>query len=532
MIRWLSKKHQSHRKIDEPQNSASPAKQSTPEFSRDLDQNLALIRHALNESPDLKIRKFTFYMEEEWTAAIVFIDGLVDTVVIHDHILQPLMVETFKLKSEPDSGLKKDLNWLAEHFITVNSWSPITIIAEALNAILAGDSVLLVAGFSEGLQISSKGWEKRGIQEPDTEVNIKGAREGFIENLRTNTALLRRKVGHPHLTFETMQVGQKTKTDLAIAYLHGIVREELVAEVKSRIARINTDAVLDAGILEQYIEDAPFSLFPTVNYTERPEVVAARILEGRVAIMVDGTPVVNTVPMLFMESFQTPDDYNFRWLFMTLIRWIRFLAYLLTIIMPAMYVALSTFHQEMIPTYLLISMAAAEEATPFPAVFEVLIMGIIFEILREAGIRLPRPVGSAVSIVGALVVGDAAVNAGLVGAPVVIVIALTAITSFVIPFQVESVTLIRLGLIAFAATFGLFGILNGLLLILIHLAALRSFGIPYLSPLAPWITADLKDTVFRAPVWNLLKRPRSLEPRDLPRQAPGLEPRPPEQDPT
>jgi spore germination protein KA len=530
MIRWLSQKHQTRRNSAKPQSCPLPIEPSKKTIDRDLQPNLVLIRTALNDSTDLKIRKFTFYLEQEREAALVFIDGLVDTRVIHDHILRPLMVETFKLKNMPDSGLKKDLNWLGEHFITVNSWSLITIIDEALNAILAGDTILLIAGFSEGLQISSKGWEKRGIQEPDTEVNIKGAREGFIENLRTNTALLRRKVGHPHLTYETMTVGKKTKTDLAIAYIHGIVREELVAEVKSRIARINTDAVLDAGILEQYIEDAPFSLFPTVNYTERPEVVAARLLEGRVAIMVDGTPVVNTVPMLFMESFQTTDDYNFRWLFMTLIRWIRFLAYLLTIIMPAMYVALSTFNQEMIPTSLLISMAAAEDATPFPAVFEVLIMGIIFEILREGGIRLPRPVGSAVSIVGALVIGDAAVNAGLVGAPVVIVIALTAITSFVIPFQLEPVTLIRLGLTAFAATFGLFGILNGMLLILIHLAALRSFGIPYLSPLAPWVTADLKDTVFRAPVWNLLKRPRSLEPMDLPRQAPGLEPRPPEPD--
>lgn len=244
--------------------------------------------------------------------------------------------------------------------------------------------------------------------------------------------------------------------------------------------------------MEQYIEDAPLSLFPTVNYTERPEVAASRILEGRVAIMIDGTPVVNTVPMIFFESFQTADDYNFRWL--------RFLAFMITILLPALYVALTTFHQEMIPTSLLISMAAAEEGIPFPAAFEVIIMDIIFEILREAGIRLPRPVGSAVSIVGALVLGDASVNAGIVGAPVVIVIALTAIASFMVPFQVESVTLIRLGLVFLAGFFGLYGILYGLLLILIHLASLRSFGVPYLTPLAPWGLTDLKDTVVRAPL--------------------------------
>jgi spore germination protein KA len=531
MIRWLANKHRTRRKRSKSVSVAAnlPPQATAETLSRDLEENLALIRSALHNSTDLKIRKFTFYLEKEREAALVFIDGLVDIGVIQDQILQPLMVESFKIEKKPGADFKNNLSWIAKHLITANASQSIIALEALLNAILAGDTVLLVTGFTEGLQISSKGWEKRSIQEPDTEVNIKGAREGFIENMSTNTALLRRKVGHPNLTFEALQVGIKTKTDLSLAYVRGIVREDLVDEVKERIGRIKTDAVLDAGILEHYIEDAPLSLFPTVNYTERPEVVAARILEGRVAIFVDGTPVVNTVPMLFMESFQNPDDYNFRWLFSTLIRWIRFLACLLTLIMPAMYVALSTFHQEMLPTSLLISMAAAEDATPFPAVFEVLIMGIIFEILREAGIRLPRPIGAAVSIVGALVIGDSAVNAGLVGAPVVIVVALTAITSFVIPFQVESITLIRLGLIVFAAIFGLFGILNGLLLILIHLAALRSFGVPYLAPLAPWVTADLKDILIRAPLWAMLKRPRSLEPTDLSRQAPGLKPKPPKQ---
>jgi spore germination protein KA len=327
-----------------------------------------------------------------------------------------------------------------------------------------------------------------------------------------------------------MVVGRKTKTSISLAYIRGVARDDLIAEVRRRIRRIDTDAILDAGILEQYIEDAPFSLFPTVNYTERPEVAASRILEGRVAILIDGTPIVNTVPMLFLESFQTPDDYNYRWMFSTLIRWIRFLTFGLSITFPSLYVAFSTYHQELIPTPLLISMAAAEEGTPFPAVVEVVLMGIIFEILREAGIRLPHPIGTAVSIVGALVIGETAVAAGLIGAPVVIIVALTAITSFVVPFQVESATLIRLGLVIPAGFFGLIGIVNGLMLILIHLATLRSFGVPYLSPLAPMITTDLKDTVIRAPFWKLLTRPRSLEPQDAFRQKAGLGPKPPDRE--
>ncbi len=527
MFRWLIKKMQSFL-LNKTKVASHPLCPAEDSLTTNLRRNLNKISELLAESPDLKIRKFTINVSNKaWEAAIVFIDGLVNTNIIEDHILRPLMVDALRIKNEIQNP-PRTISWIENHLLTVNSLAHNYTFDEVLSAVLAGDTVLLTEGLAEGLQISSKGWERRSVQEPDTEVTIKGAREGFIENIRTNTALLRRKVGHPNLTFEGMMVGRKSKTNISLAYIRGLVNEELLKEVRRRIRRIDTDAVLDAGILEQYIEDAPFSLFPTVNYTERPEIAAARILEGRVAVMIDGTPVVNTVPMLFFESFQTADDYNFRWIFATTLRWVRFLAFMLTIIMPALYVALTTFHQEMIPTPLLISMAAAEEGIPFPAAFEVLIMGIIFEILREAGIRLPRPVGSAVNIVGALVIGDTAVNAGIVGAPVVIVVALTAISSFVIPFQVESVTLIRLGFVMLAGIFGLYGIVYGLLLILIHLASLSSFGTPYLSPLAPWGLTDLKDTVFRAPFWMLFTRPKSLEPRDSLRQSAGLAPESPD----
>ena len=498
-------------------------------LSRDLNQNLARIGDAFGQSPDLIVRKFTIDMGGGWDAAVVYIDGLADQTIINDHILRPLMVDTVKLSTNHAMGHPaKDLLWIEDHLITANNLFRIDALDEAIDAVLKGDTVLLVRDFTEALQISSKGWEKRAISEPETEIVVRGARDGFIENLRTNTALLRRKIADPNLTFESMRVGRKTRTDLSIAYIRGIARENLVAEVRRRIRRIDTDAILDTGYINEFIQDAPFSIFATMLSTERPDVAAAKLLEGRVAIMVDGTPAVYTAPALFMEIFQSPDDYSHRPFYATVVRWFRFLAFTFTVFLPAFYVALTTFHQELIPTPLLITIAAATEGIPFPAVIEVLVMGAIFEILREAGIRIPRSYGPAVSIVGGLVIGEAAVGAGLVGEPTVIVTALTAIASYVSPLQLEAGTFLRFGLAILAGVFGLLGILNGTILVLIHLASLRSFGVPSLSPLAPLIGGDLKDILIRAPQWAMLTRPRSLEPKDQVRQKFGSRPKPPD----
>ncbi|HEX7713892.1 MAG TPA: spore germination protein [Bacillota bacterium] len=500
-------------------------------LSPDLDRNLAWIRDALCQSPDLVIRNFIIRIhtniDRGWEAAVAYIDGLADNTVINDHILRPLMGDTIKLSANQVINPEKNLLWIEDHLITANDLSRITTLNETIEAIIKGDTVLLVQNSAKAIQISSKGWEKRAISEPQSEVIIKGPRDGFIENLRTNTALLRRKIGDPHLTFESMRIGRQTRTDLNLAYIRGIARDDLVAEVRRRIRRIDTDAILSGSNIMEFIEDAPFSLFPTTAYTERPDVAAAKLLEGRVAIMVDGTPTVYTVPALFVESFQSPDDYHFRPYYITLIRWIRFLAFAFTVFLPAFYVALTTFHQELIPTPLLITIAAATDTTPFPVVIETLGTGILFEVLREAGLRIPRAFGPAVSIVGGLVIGEAAVGAGLVGEPMVVVTALTAIASYVVPFQAEVNVFLRLGLTIIAGFFGLYGIFNGTILILIHLASLRSFGIPFLSPLAPLMASDLKDVIIRAPQWALLTRPRSLEPKESGRQKFGSGPKHP-----
>lgn len=510
--------------LDEMVQKDHPGEEASV-LSSELEANLETLRAILGESADLVIRRFNLQASQGELAALVYIDGLTDVNTINQSVLDPLM-------SPPPKGNGNSNSVIAKVESTVLHAAGVAKVqkqAELVDAVLAGAVALLIERQATALLISAQGWEKRAIQEPETEVILKGPREGFTENLRTNTALLRRRIGNPALTFEKMTVGQKTRTQLNIAYLKGVTPDKLVEEVRRRIRRINTDAILAEGFIEQFIEDAPFSPFSTVGYTERPDVCAARVLEGRVAIITDGTPVVGTVPFLFVESFQSPDDYNFRWIYSSAVRWFRYFAFLISILLPAIYVALSSFHQELIPTPLYITMAAANEGTPFPALVEVLGMGLTFEILREAGIRLPKPLGQAVSIVGALVIGQTTVAAGLVGAPVVIVIGFTAVTSFAAPTQTDAATLLRLGLTVLAGMLGAYGILSGLLLVFIHLAGLRSFGVPYLAPVAPLIPADLKDVAVRAPLWAMLVRPQSLFQQDPQRQAFRLLPHPPEE---
>ena len=503
------------------ESQQSPSKKGL--FS-DLELNLQEICETLGQSTDLVVRRFVLQAAKAQAAALVYIDGLTDAKVINNQVLKPLMNSTGQETSKHGSGTE----WVEECLLTVGGVNRSDSLAGLIEAVLTGDTALIIESQTTALLISTKGWEKRGVSEPDTEVIVKGPRDGFTETLRTNTALLRRKIGHPALTFEKIVVGKKTRTDINIAYLRSVTNEKLVGEVRRRLKRIDTDGILAAGFVEQYIEDAPFSPFITVGYTERPDVCAARILEGRVAIMIDGTPVVSTVPMLFIESFQSPDDYNFRPFYATFIRWFRYSAYVTSIMLPGLYVALSSFHIEMVPTSLLITMAAATEGTPFPSVAEALGMGLVFEILREAGIRLPRPIGQAVSIVGALVIGEATVSAGLVGAPVVIVVAFTAITSFVVPTQADSGAILRFTFTILAGMFGAYGIIAGFLIVFIHLAGLRSFGVPYLAPIAPLISQDLKDVVVRMPLWAMLTRPRSIYQQDPERQQFRLMPEPPE----
>ncbi|MEG1500999.1 MAG: spore germination protein, partial [Clostridiales bacterium] len=384
-------------------------------IKKSLAWNLEQFDKILGKGPDIVLRRFLVGGKKP--AALIFIDGLVNKIAVSDYIILPLML------ADEEKGLEMEV--LKEEVIGVGGISSENDENKLIDAVLAGTAVFLLDGCNEGLILDIVQWEKRSISEPDTDVVVRGPREGFIETLRINLSLLRRKIHHPALTFEMMKIGRYSKTDICLVYIKGVVNEGILVELKERLSGIKIDGILESGYIEELIEDSPFSLFPTVGSTEKPDIVAGKILEGRVAILVDGTPMALTVPMLFIEGFQCSEDYYSRFYQVSMIRILRYLAFFVNIFLPGIYVSLTTYHQQLIPVKLLLTMAAAEENTPFSVGFSLLLMGFAYEILREAGVRMPRPMGQAVSIVGAIVMGDAAVSAGLISAPVLIVVALT-----------------------------------------------------------------------------------------------------------
>lgn len=494
-------------------------------LSKCLDENIRRLKTAFDKCSDIVFREFVFAQNEEIKLALVYIDGLADKNQVSDQIMRTLALEVPIAVDGKSISKVEALNFIKQRGLCIHQVKETNIIEDITNAILSGDTVLLVDGHSTAIINGARAWEMRAISEPQIEPVVRGPRESFVESLRPNTSLLRRKIKSSSLKMEYMKLGRVSNTDIVIAYIEGIVNEELVTEVKSRLSRIDIDAVLETSYIEELITDNPYSLFPLVNNTERPDRVAAMLLEGRVAILVDGTPFVLTVPTLMVEFLQSPEDYYENTWFATFIRPIRFFAALISLVLPSIYIAMVSYHNELLPTTFLLSIAAQRETVPFPVFVEVFIMELIFEVLREAGIRLPRPIGSAISIVGALVIGDAAVRAGLTAAATVIVVALTAISSFTYYYSLcNAFRILRFSLMIFAATLGLFGVISAISVIGVYLCTLRSFGVPYLAPVVPLSKVNLKDVIFRPPWWVMNSRPRLIVNKNQKRQKDGLKP--------
>ncbi len=525
MYTFLSKKlrYMLRQKEDDSQNKKPQPDYKEKLISGNLTADLELIRKVMGTSSDIKIHEFKYGENSSQKGALLFIDGLVSNDIITQSILKPLILSR-NLNDYQIGEMKKTLDIVKQTVICSGDIVERHTIGELIEGCLSGDTVFLSEGFDKALIISTKGWEKREVSEPQTEPVVRGPREGFTENFRTNTALIRRRIKSPHLRMDHFTIGEKTETNVCVVYLEGVANPDIVETVKVRLKTIKTDSIIDSGYIEQYIEDHPYSIFQTIGYSEKPDVISARILEGRIAVITDGSPFALTMPMLFVESFQTAEDYYTKPYFASITRFMRFLAFLITVSAPAIFVALTVYHQEFIPTTLLLTIAAAREGTPFPAFIEALIMVFAFEILREAGLRLPRPVGQAISIVGALVMGEAAVSAGIVGAPMVITIALTAVAGFVVPDQNDAASILRLILLILAATLGAYGLSLGFLGILIHLASLKSFGVPYNSSLA--FLKNMQDSYIRMPLWAMTKRPESIAKGDIKRKQYNVPPSP------
>ncbi len=368
---------------------------------------------------------------------------------------------------------------------------------ELAHALLNGSVAVLAHGCREALLANLPGWETRAIEEAANESGIRGPREGFTESLRTNTSMIRRRLRTPLLKLEAVTVGRISRTNVVIAYLEGLVDRSVLEEARRRIGAIRTDMVLDAHYVEEFIEDVEWSPFPQILNTERVDVVAASMFEGKVGILVDGSPQILVLPMTLWSGLQSSEDYYERSIYSIPIRWLRYLLLFMTVSITPTYVALTTFHPEMLPTNLLLSFAAAREPSPVPTAVEALVMDLLFEGLREAGVRLPRNVGPAISIVGGLVLGQAAVDAGIVSAPVVIVVAASGVASFTVPRYSFSFSfrLLRFPVLLLAALLGLYGITVAFLAVLIHLVNLQSFGVPYLAPVPSRSRIGWRDVV-------------------------------------
>ncbi|MEK5480120.1 spore germination protein [Paenibacillus sp. FSL R5-0407] len=505
----------------EPPSPAKPESSSSDILNCNLKANLQQIKKMLGNSTDIIIREVPVSGSKEPSIAVIYTDGLADPKEINNSIMRPIssISEGYKDGSSCSSPLNGQ-HLLDDITSGLKDFSEVQDYTSLLHDLLSGDTILLFEGLNKGISVSTPGWKDRGVTETSAENVVRGPREAFSESIRTNTALVRRKIKDPDLRLETQQIGRRTQTNVGIMFIQGIANEKIVQEVRDRLAVIDVDGILESGYIEEIIQDKTLTPFPTIYNTERPDVVAAELLEGKVVILVDGTPIVLVVPALFVSFLHAAEDYYQRADISSFLRMLRYLSIFISLLAPSLYVAISTFHQEMLPTQLLFGLASQREQIPFPAFVEALLMELTFEILREAGVRLPKNIGSAISIVGTLVIGQAAVEAGIISAAMVIVVATTAISSFVLPSFNMSIAfrMLRFPLMLLAGSFGLFGIFIGVTTLILHLCSLRSFGIPYMAPFAPLIPDGQKDAIIRLPHWLLLTRPRIINKKNMTRR--------------
>lgn len=496
-------------------------------LSTDLGENLEALQKIFGNSADLVFRTFTID-GLNLRAALVYLDGLVENPGVNDFLLRPLMQRGNQIRlaveQSPAPGYPGEAG-AARHpllrnlqqFLVINTAvTERAVFSDLVDEIISGSTALLIDTVPAALSVPQRGYEERGVQEPPTEALVRGPRDGFVESVRINMSLLRRKLRDPSLRLEMFRVGRRTNTDVVICYVEDVANPKIVDEIRTRIKGIDIDGVLESGYLEQIIEDHHFSPFPQIQNTERADRAVANLLEGRVVILVDGTPVCLILPSVFSQFYQVPEDYYERFLIATMVRGIRVIALFFSLTFTSLYVALISFHSEMLPTKFAVAVAGGRAGVPFPSVAEAFFMELTMEILREAALRLPKAIGPTVSIVGALVIGEAAVRAGIVSPLMVIVVALTSIGSFAVPSYSAAIALriVKFPIILAAGTFGIYGVMLAVIGLVVHLASLKSVGIPYLTPFAPARSTDAKDTLFRVPLWSMNRRPALLRTGD------------------
>ncbi|MEW9502431.1 spore germination protein [Jeotgalibacillus marinus] len=495
--------------IKDPSKQSDWVDETSSFLSYDFEENVSLVKEELGDSSDMVLRTFQLG-DENLKTALIFLKDIVDIEMINNNILQPLMTDS------PYNDLQDYMDQIKNGLLPVSEMYETDCVKTISINMLQGNAVLLFQGTDHAFILKTPKSKTRSLEEPVTETLVRGPRLGFNEDIGENIALLRKAGVNTDLRLISSQVGSRFNKEVVISFVEGIADPTLVESVKRKIQNIMIDNVPESGIIEQLIEDQPLSFFPQVQNTERPDKVIAAMAEGRVAILLDGTPFALIVPVTLSMFLQSPEDYYHRSISATLNRWLRYIAAFLTVFSTPLYIAFVSFHQGLLPTQLAMSIIGAREGMPFSIIIEALIMEVAIEILREAGLRLPKPIGQAVGIVGGLVIGEAAVEAGIVSPATVIVVALSAIASFSLPQYSMSTSLrmIRFLAMFLSASFGLFGVLVFFLFFCIHLVKLNSFNTPYLSPAIPYSTSDWKDLLVRMPIKMMNKRPKFLRPKN------------------
>ncbi|MBU3804884.1 MAG: spore germination protein [Candidatus Cellulosilyticum pullistercoris] len=481
------------------------------ELSSDLDSNIKHIEMLFKDCGDIVKREVTIDAEKNFRIYGVYTDGLINRDILENYLLSRVF-EFKNLSGEIDTDTYSPTKMVMQHFSATFDVKEVDKMDDMVKAVLSGDSAVFVEGSTKGLVIATRSWPARGVSEPATENVVRGPREGFTETIRFNTVLVRRRIRDTKLKFKMISYGTRSRTDIALVYVEDIVKPELVKEIEERLDKYVIDAVFDSGYIEQLIEDSWKSPFPQTQATERPDKFAASLLEGKVGILVDTSPFGIIVPATLNAFYQASEDYYQRWQIMSFTRILRYIVSFFSFTLPGLYIAILNFQPAILPTPFAISIAASREGITFSTVTEIIVMEVIFELFREAGIRAPGAIGHVIALVGGLVIGQAAVDANIISPMIIIIIAFTAICTFAVPdYSLASAfRLVRYLFIALSAALGLYGFLIAMLIVLTHLSALESFKIPYLAPynISDQNGArDLKDTILRFPTFMQTTRP-------------------------
>ncbi|MCR5601753.1 MAG: spore germination protein [Ruminococcus sp.] len=467
-----------------------------------LDESIDEIKRISGGSSDLLINRF---VTGGVHCALLCCEGMVSTSVITEMIFEPVT-------DIPQQDSASELfHYISEELLLSTDRPEVTDYDELFRYVDSGFAVLIAEGMEKGLAFGVQGYSSRGVQEPSGEGNIMGAHEGFTETVRTNMSQIRRRLKSPELVMELMVKGEKSFTDICLCYMKDRVPKKLMAQIRSSLEDIRLEAILSTGHIRPFVENSSFEVFSSTGITERPDVLCSKLIEGRVAVLVDGVPYAIVIPRLFCESFQTLDDYAFKPYYATFIRWLKYLAFIIAVLLPSFYVAIVMYHPELLNSTLFMLLVEAEKKAPLSIVTEAMFVLLMYEVIREAGVRLPKPVGGAVSIISGLIIGDAAVNSGLVSTPLLTMTALSVLGGLVVPDLNPQVTILRFAFVIAGGMLGLFGISLLACAVLVNICATEDYGFPYTAPLSPFRRKGMSDTAVRCGIKKLQDRGFTVE---------------------